>query len=324
MENRLQVVSVGIVFLFLLSATMLYTQDPHNSIGEENAPLDLNYEIADDTILSVNATWTSRTSATPTSFTDGDTLVGDHVVIKNIWTMVSPVETPEYYINMTGISLNGSLYETTNDSTSISCDTYELEQNATVNVTLIAWTNNGSIFIHELGNVTFHNFFTPEVDITEPLDIVEPVGDIVIKWTVTDNNADDEHFFEVLLSADGGDTFQLLARNLTGLTFTWDSSGFLIKATFVIMVRVFDNDAVENPNGISTGDYWPGLYDFDVTGTWSHEGPPAPTSSTPTPPTETEDPPLTMWFGLIGGIGIASAVIIVLFFARKRSVPSDL
>jgi len=321
-ENRAQAVSVGIVLLFLLSATMSYNQDSHNSIGEEKAFLDLNYEIADDTILSVNATWTSRTSATPTSFTDGDTLVGDHVVIRSVWTMVTPTETPEYYINMTGISLNDSYYETMNDSASISFDTYELEQNAKMKVTLIAWTNNGSVFTHELGNVTFLNFFTPEVDITEPIDFVVSSGEILIVWTIIDDNADDEHFAQVWLSADGGDTFQRIAENITANTYTWNTSGFLVKSTYTIMVRVFDNDAVENPNAISTGDYWPGLSDYDIVESARTDRIQSPPSSTPTEPTETDNPPIMLWFGLIGGVGIGVVVILVLFFSKKQSIPT--
>ncbi len=449
LENRLQVVAVGIVLLFLLSATVFYEQDSYDTIGEEKELLDLNYELADDTVVSVNATWTSRTSAIPASYDDGDTLVGDHVIIQNVWNMTSPIESAEYYIsnsqilltcgqyavrngtyvnhssgnwpisylnnsnsleglkgikadesvriNLTSAENNDPYFEmykwvdenadeivgedeilppfllvdnfgqghdeswtytvpedmdiavrvsswlyahvdginytltldtrTTfeNDAEGATAilDTYELRKNTTAIVSFTAWLNNGSKIIYVLGNVTFCNFFKPEVRITEPDRLVDIVGDVVITWTVTDDNADDEHFFEVLLSADGGDTFQLLAKNITMLTYTWDSSGFLVKDTYDVMVRVYDNDAIENPNGISTGDYWPGLYGYDATDSWGSTGPPGPPSSTPTPPTdptETDNPLSGLWFGLIGGVAIGAVVILVLFFSKKRSI----
>jgi len=175
--------------------------------------------------------------------------------------------------------------------------------------------------VYNLGDVRFENYFSPDVTITAPDAGDTSTGDVVITWTVTDDNADDEHFFEVLLSADGGDTFQLLAKNVTGLTYTWDSSGFLIRSTYVVMVRAFDNDFVENPTGISTEAYWPGQSDFDVSGEFTAGDVTA--TTTTTEPTDTTPPPLIpedmlLWIGLIGGIGIGVVVILILFLVKKK------
>ena len=412
----------------------------------ENITITLfTYEALAD--AEIDPTWTSRTDTTPASFDDGDTLVGDHVVISNVWTLDSPTNLPEYNITSTMLSfLSGLYYENTGTLTdpqgvddwpvpingdnfhwetvdginggdtvyvefqsvadpsfdvyewedantdgevqidelvgtafisvdnggggvtesgsfvapndmsiairiftwawawhagdeytiivdtrvsidvnslteTVLYDTYDLERNAEMTVQYTAWTNTDVYFVYLLGDVTFENFFAPEVTITAPEAGDVSTGDVVITWTVTDDNADDEHFFEVLLSADGGDTFQLLAKNVTGPTYTWDSSGFLIKSTYVIMVRVFDNDAVENPTAIATEAYWPGMTDSDVSGEFTAGDVEPTTTEPPTttpPPGIFDNPEMLLWIGLIGGIGIGVVVILILFLVKKK------
>lgn len=68
----------------------------------------------------------------------------------------------------------------------------------------------------------------------------------------------DEHFFDLLVSMDSGDTYQLLASGLTNSCYFWNATGFLAR-NYKIKVRVFDNDPDMNPDAANTGVYWMGL-----------------------------------------------------------------
>ncbi|MHA1480639.1 MAG: hypothetical protein ACTSQZ_04380, partial [Candidatus Thorarchaeota archaeon] len=414
----------------------------------ENITITLyTYESLADAVM--DPTWTSRTDTTPAAFDDGDTLVGDHVVIANTFTLDTPTNLPEYAITNTKLSFLSGLYyansgtltdpgswdewpiplnaeayyhwetveginagdnvfisaDTVADvafdvyawtdvnedglvqyateidltillsvddggggmesgsftaavdmdiairifsflwahhegdtydlivdtrvsidvnsvDETVSYDTYDLEKNATMTVQYTAWTNTDVYFVVLLGDVRFENYFSPVVTITAPEAADTFTGDVAITWTVTDANADDEHFFELLLSADGGNTFQLLATDLTGLTYTWDSTGFITRDTYVILIRVFDNDTEGMPSGDDVTDVlWPGQFDSDMSGEFTAGNIDPPTTTPPettTPPGLFDDPEMLLWIGLIGGIGIGVVVILILFLVKKK------
>ncbi|MFW9795208.1 MAG: hypothetical protein ACFFEE_12945, partial [Candidatus Thorarchaeota archaeon] len=205
-------------------------------------------------------------------------------------------------------------------------DTYEFERNITFSLILTCWTETDIVWEIQLLNVRFENFFAPTISITS----VDDLGDYQfnVTWTAADSNADDDLYYVVYLSSDGGTTFQILQQNLTATFFVWDSDGWLID-NYMFRIRVYDNDGVY-PRGTPDDpplSYWPGLYSQDVSSAFGAGNvlPPEPTTetttTTTTTTTETEPTPTPidpLLIGLLGGIGVGVVVLLILFLIRKR------
>jgi hypothetical protein len=207
------------------------------------------------------------------------------------------------------------------DGSEVTYDSYEFLRNGTFQVQILAETDTNIEYEINYAALTFENFFSPEL---LTVDVTGTGNEKTITWTASDLNAGDEHFFEVLLSSDEGLTYQLLARNLTTASYVWDSTGFLIR-NYTVMIRVYDNDPVENPTAIATGDYWMGLSDMIESDSFEagDQTPPVPSTSTTTPPPTTTTPPDgdgvdIVILGLIAGIGAGVVVILILFLIRRR------
>ena len=136
-------------------------------------------------------------------------------------------------------------------------DTYWFHQNITLSVRISVAIGTNIDFGVSYPHLTFCNFFTPRLHTIS----VAGNGSVAdIFWTYSDRNGYDEHFFDVLISADSGFTYQLLASRLTSSSFSWNAAGFLAR-NYKIKVRVFDNDPDVNPDAANTGFYWMGLSD---------------------------------------------------------------
>jgi hypothetical protein len=208
------------------------------------------------------------------------------------------------------------------DGPEVTYDSYEFLRNGTFQVQILAETDTNIGYEINYAALTFENFFSPE------LLTVNVTGTGLVKtvtWTYDDLNAGDEHFFEVLLSADSGASYQLLATNITTSSYVWDSTGFTELLTYKIMIRVYDNDPIENEDGIATGVYWTGLSDMIESATFGagNQEPIVITTSTTTTTTTTtsvppEDPNTIIILGLIAGIGAGVVVVLILFLIRRR------
>ncbi|MHA1906136.1 MAG: hypothetical protein ACW98Y_02490 [Candidatus Thorarchaeota archaeon] len=194
------------------------------------------------------------------------------------------------------------VYETATGA-EVTYDTYDLGRNGTFQVQLTATTATNLDFELNFNNLTFNNYFKPYLHTVG----VTGAGAVkTVTWTMSDLNAGDTHEYEVLLSADDGDTFQLIATGLTALTYNWDSTGFT-EGDYVIKVRVEDSYGLDDE--MESTSFAAGTVP-----------PPTPTTTTDTttPPPgffDTIDP---LWIGLIGGIGVGVVVILILFLVRKR------
>ena len=280
------------------------------------------------TVLSnmptLNVTWTSLDSHTPSTILPNSSpvLIGDHVVL-NVTLSGTEIDVTELLFRC---DLEGAMYRywrVTCEGKSAAFDTYQFWENITVDVTVIGVTpydHNQSFF---LGQMTFCNYFAP---ILGPVTVT---GDDIIHtitWSCSDRNTHDEHFFEVLISADDGTSFQLLMSNITDTTYVWDTSGF-IDQSYIVKVRVFDNDPLRNPDAQSTGIYWPGLNSSNVSPTFESSGgaglggpprlPPPITTSPPQATTPTSIPLFPMelfsssiYFSSLAIIVVGSLLII--------------
>jgi hypothetical protein len=218
-----------------------------------------------------------------------------------------------------------------------SLDTYTLLRNITMDIYLYCWTETDVVWIVDFGKLTFQNFFTPVIDVNAPIDLGSDSWNFT--WTASDLNADDETYFSVWLSSDGGSTFQLLRQNLTESFFVWNANGFQ-EGDYVYRVRVYDldfgtmvysgdpliGDVPLNGVGTPPSSYWPGLFSDDVSASFTAGNVPVPTTPTPTTTTTTTTttsapPPATidpLLIGLLGGLGVGVVVLLILFLIRKK------
>ncbi|MHA2242916.1 MAG: hypothetical protein ACXACE_15030, partial [Candidatus Thorarchaeota archaeon] len=180
-------------------------------------------------------------------------------------------------------------------------DTYDLDRNALMGLVFTGYTDTNVVFSDEFIGVDFTNFFAPE------LSNLVVTGDGAVKtitWDNADRNSLEVQTFEVLMSDDEGDTWQLLSAGSTTTGYTWDSTGFYIDE-YTVQIRVSDETGLTDVLDSSL---------FDA-GTLERPEPPTPTPTTPPP---VVDPNFVLWIGLIGGIGVGVVVILILFLVKKR------
>jgi hypothetical protein len=208
-------------------------------------------------------------------------------------------------------------------------DTYQFERNVNFTVFLYVWTDTDVAWTLEVGMLRFENFYTPTITVNDAIDLGDDTYNFT--WTADDGNAADTLYFSVWVSADGGDTFQLVIQNITETFYVWDSTGWLIE-DYIYMVRVYDNDHTY-PAGVDGAiapplSYWPGLFADDMSGTFEagtviYTPPTTPTTTTtPEPTTSPTSPPVggidPLLIGLLGGIGVGVVILLILFLIRKR------
>jgi hypothetical protein len=187
----------------------------------------------------------------------------------------------------------------------VTIDTYDLLQNGEYDVRVVARTATGVEIVTDVSSVYFENYFAPnlgsvEVDVDDML--------VAINWTVADENVDDEHFFEVLVSSDGGTTYDVVSSRAThgnSPSYTWNSNGQPLSDNYTIMVRCWDNDPTLNPGALASGEFWPGLYDEATSATFT---------------AGSRFPPIVDLLPLLIAVsGIAVVVIVlVVFYVKKR------
>jgi len=201
----------------------------------------------------------------------------------------------------------------------VTYDTYQFLKNGSFQVLVAAVTETNIEFDVNYPSFTFNNFFAPKM---LTVTVAGTGASKTISWTSSDLNAGDEHFYEVLISPDSGVSYQLLATNITTGSFVWDSTSFLTRSTYKAMVRVYDNDPVENPTAIATGEYWMGLTDSLESSVFSAgtitETEPEPTTTEDTTPTGEPFVVDPLIIGLIAGIGVGVVVVLILFLVKKR------
>jgi len=144
----------------------------------------------------------------------------------------------------------------------VSFDTYSLDQNVTTDVVYLGISSASTLEkVAFLPNMTFNNYFTPNVTQFPPLDIGD--NKINFTWTCTDRNQDDTNYYSLMLSLDHGFTYMNLVDNLTDTFYVWDSTGFSELDYYLSKIRAYSLDFTREEN-CTVDDpptsYWPGDY----------------------------------------------------------------
>jgi len=197
------------------------------------------------------------------------------------------------------------------DNRTVSFDTYNFDVNGTYTISVVGYTGCGVYYIYQYTSVTIQNYFTPNI-IDVQVDSFSEIHNV--SWRVEDQNAGEEHFFEVWVSMDDGVSFILLASRLSSTFYVWDASGFMSSDEVLFKIKCWDNDPVLNPDAADTGVFWPGAYNEGLSDVFAHTGiPPISTTTTPPPPVD-----LTLILVILVALSGWIAVIVVVVVMRRR------
>ena len=225
---------LAMVLLLLLSITLPVINFSHdNTLVYESAPI-LFIPSAENP--EFNLTYTSRTNLIDTPVKSGDTIAGDHIILKATWTPSS--------INRSKLEIHAPAIPTTltveENETTLQIDTRGLGNNATCSITSTAWLTNGSIWVIELTNVYIGNYFVPKVKVLSPNGGEQWTEVHSIVWSGSDPNVDDTLLFDVSYSSNSGQSYETLLSSTNLTSVQWDCSDLNQTDTYLVRVRVTD------------------------------------------------------------------------------------
>ncbi len=224
-------------FLFLLVLTTFCQVGPPESMIYSQA----SFFVPSSDPLPLNITWTSYEHPNPVQLQNDTIIIGNRIQF-NVTSNISGI--PELEIANITIKLNdtGTFYNHTAIGNSANFSVPWLSYNYTAQIFITAVTLNGTIFSECFENVAILNTFTP---VLLSVSISDDDALKTISWDVYDANIDDYLLASVLLSGDGGETYQLIASDLNTTSYIWDSTGFL-QRNYVVLIRVTDSRGLQD------------------------------------------------------------------------------
>ncbi|MHA1906307.1 MAG: hypothetical protein ACW98Y_03355 [Candidatus Thorarchaeota archaeon] len=232
-RNQKMLASAFLIFFLVLPYVAL-----HYRHAPTSQTLDLSnefYSAAETPTLSL--TYYSRFNNTHTPVESSSKLSGDHVILNATWSPADNVNGTLIQVNAPAIP---NVITAEGENNTVEIDTRALGNNATCTVNVTTQLLNGTVLKEFYTDVIIGNFFTPHIEVLTPNGGEAWPQQHNITWFAWDNNTDDVLSFEILLSADDGTTFQLLASEIETQWFVWDFSGFMNHSSYIIEVRVSD------------------------------------------------------------------------------------
>ncbi|MHA2355452.1 MAG: hypothetical protein ACXADC_09785 [Candidatus Thorarchaeota archaeon] len=174
----------------------------------------------------------------------------------------------EFYLE---VEQEAEIVDIASEANWVAYDTYNFLRNITTLVIFEATLDLGLTYIYRFENVTFNNFFIPEVEILTPNGGEDwSVGTHRITWNASDLNSDDELWFRIRISQDGGYFWYLLGSGFFNWDggngwyyYDWHLTGWPDSRHCLFEVWAFDNDTVYagGPNPMHENDtidsFWP-------------------------------------------------------------------
>ena len=245
----------------------------------------------------------SRLNSAPVPVTSNIRIGGDHIILNATWIPKKSANGTVIVVNASAIP---SVINATSQTNSVEIDTRALGNNATCKITVTTKLVNGTLLSQIFTNVFLGNFFVPHVKVLSPNGGEKWGGLHNITWTGWDKNSDDILTYEVLLSPDDGETFQLLASELSVDWLQWDFSGFLNMSTYIIMVRV--SDGIYQTSDTSDSSFTAGTVNPTSTS--------LPTTTTTTPPIPIGEIQLALF--IAAAIIIGALFSVVVYYQAKH------
>jgi hypothetical protein len=301
-SNRRKILSSGFLILFLILPYLAITF-VHSPSSQPIVVSNTYYAAAETPTLAL--TYYSEFNQTLSPVESNSKLYGDHVTLNATWTPADNVNGTLIQVNASAIPRTISAEGTNN---TVEIDTRALGNNAYCVINVTTWLLNGTILNEVFTEVFIENFFTPHIELIAPNGGENWPGVHNITWIAWDNNTDDILTFEVLLSVDGGSSFQLLASEIKTQWLVWDFSEFLRHSDNIIEVRATDGIYTVSDRSetfFTAGGVIPTTTATDTT---------APTAPTP-PPVDALDMRLSIF---IAAAIIASAVLSLVVYQQAK------
>ncbi|MGQ4911254.1 MAG: hypothetical protein ACP6KW_03715 [Candidatus Thorarchaeota archaeon] len=223
------------VLVFILLAGVFSISAQTLPAYESVLPSSQQYTVSADA-PKLNLTYRTRDDSVERTVHSGDTISGDHVTLTSSWT-TSLVNRSRLEVVAPAIP---AAITAEDEETTLEIDTRSLGNNATCIINCTAWLTNGSIMSIVFTGVYIGNYFVPHVTVLSPNGGESWTGVNNITWSASDVNSDDVLTFDVLVSADSGSSFTVLASGITQHWLEWDSTGLDKLDTYVVKVRVTD------------------------------------------------------------------------------------
>ena len=258
----------------------------------------------------INLTYQILTNLSDTPVVSGSVIAGDHVTLKAAWT---PSLVNRSRLEVFAPAIPSTLTEDQNTHTT-EIDTRYLGNNATCTINATAWLTNGSIIFETFLNVYIGNFFVPKITVTSPNGDETWTGTNNITWISSDVNVADTLLFNVLMSSDGGKTYDTLATSISRKWFEWNCSALDKLDTYLVEVRVTDSIYFSSDRSDST--FTAGEVIYSTTTTTDTITTTATTTTTGTNTTTDLDPRLTAFVVIL--VLSSSVMAIVVYYAARK------
>ncbi len=137
-----------------------------------------------------------------------------------------------------------SIVSVENEGSWVTFDTYEFEKNVTVALRVSGYNETEHYFETEYDSIRFNNFFAPVVDLISPWGGEIVSGIKLILWEATSRNINHDFTHEILISNDGGQSYQLFATGLVIENRVWYADNWKFSNQYMLMVRTYDRGMV--------------------------------------------------------------------------------
>ncbi|TFG33035.1 hypothetical protein EU528_01665 [Candidatus Thorarchaeota archaeon] len=255
-------------------------------------------------VPSLNLTYHTFADPTAQPVTSNSILAGDHVILTAEWNG-SLVERSRLEVHAPVIpttlvkDLNSHITE---------IDTRGLGNNLTCIINATAWFSNGSVFYQIFSNVLICNFFVPSITVIAPNGNEIWSGRNNITWSASDVNVAEVLRYDVLISANGGTSFDTLASSITAQWLEWDCTGLDKLDTYLVEVRV--TDGIYFSSDCSDSTFTAGDIVTSTTSTTTTS------TTTETNTTSTLDARLTAFIAIL--VVSSSIMAIVVYYAARK------
>jgi len=245
-----------------------------------------------------NLTYHILSNLTEVDVASDSVIAGDHVTIKASW---DPALVNRSRLEVFAPAIPATIEENQNLSIT-EIDTRYLGNNATCTITVTGWlTTNGSMVSETFQNVFIGNFFVPKITVTSPNGDEIWTGTNNITWDASDVNVAESLLYDVLMSSDGGATFDILATSISNKWLEWNCSALDKLDTYLVEVRVTDGIYFSSDRSDST------FTTGEIITT---------TTTTSTTTTTTLDTRLTAFVVIL--VVSSSVMAIVVYYAAKK------
>ena len=251
-----------ILLLLLLQALALCVNI--ESVSSENVStnsVDISHPAQD--VAGFSLKWTSNWNSTPQSVDTDTVIIGDHIILNATFSS----ELLGMNISSSELQLThspGNAFTVKANGNCICLDTYYVNRmNMTYDISAIGYNEANESIGFSRNTITLCNFFAPQLALHTPMELPEDHRTLNISWDCVDLNEDEMIFFDVWISNNGGESYILIAQNLTVFSYIWNSTGFL-ESNYFIRVRAYSHDASFQELNTVPDDYWPGDYTDDI------------------------------------------------------------